>query len=383
MMFMKKNGGFTLVELIVVIAILAILAGVAVPAYSGYVEKANKQADISLAREIEHALTLAHYNGTLTKGATVTVYYGDNNVAIAGEGTDAAMKAVFGDGYAENLRLTYSGWDKEIGVAGDAATMAIVKDSNFTYDNLDNLLSQVQVVVGAAGQYLEGQSLSAEAADLLKSNGINISAGEKLTAETANAAANSYVYFVGSELADLEISANTNFDSLGDAEDAFLTAWVTNSVPSAGSFDVVTGSAAQYASIYALATYIDKNSGTTYATQMNEDTSGDPLKTAANVLAAIQGNNDVSDSYSRYQDEVAVNDAISFLAYMQGLDASTDSLMQSTNLMNSDYFVDGYVADYVNDYITVSDVLTANGNSGSSFAFLYTGEDVRCMPLDW
>ena len=38
----KKNGGFTLVELIVVIAILAILAGVAVPAYSGYIAKAEE-----------------------------------------------------------------------------------------------------------------------------------------------------------------------------------------------------------------------------------------------------------------------------------------------------------------------------------------------------
>lgn len=41
----KKKDGFTLVELIVVIAILTVLAGMAIPAYAGYVEKANKSTD--------------------------------------------------------------------------------------------------------------------------------------------------------------------------------------------------------------------------------------------------------------------------------------------------------------------------------------------------
>ena len=52
----KKNGGFTLVELIVVIAILAILAGIAIPAYSGYITKAK---DAGVTTELSAIATAA------------------------------------------------------------------------------------------------------------------------------------------------------------------------------------------------------------------------------------------------------------------------------------------------------------------------------------
>ena len=80
----KKNGGFTLVELIVVIAILAILAGVAIPAYSGYITKAQDAAVITELDAIQTAAQAANATaGEITKievpaaGNKVKVYVTD------------------------------------------------------------------------------------------------------------------------------------------------------------------------------------------------------------------------------------------------------------------------------------------------------------------
>ena len=51
----KKNSGFSLVELIVVIAIMAVLVGVLAPAYLKYVEKSRKSTDVSALADIINA----------------------------------------------------------------------------------------------------------------------------------------------------------------------------------------------------------------------------------------------------------------------------------------------------------------------------------------
>ena len=399
----RHAEGFTLVELIVVIAILAILAAVAVPAYSAYVTKANKQADISLAAEIEQALWLAHYSGTLNEGVAVVVYYGENglDVAVTDEiaeknGTantaDAALIAAFGSNYASTLRLKYDGWDNN--VAGDAEVMGIVKTSNFTPDSLDSLLSQVQVVVDAAANYLSngGSTITEDAAALLQANGITVKAGDTLNETTGMATANAYVYLVAGELSNLNLSpSDIANEKAGEAETAFIEAWRSFDFSNTSGFDTATTAAAQYASIYALATYIDNATKGTdnpsdYTAQMNVPSS-DPRIVANQVLADIKNssNDAVVSAYNTYSNDFnsGYNDAVSFLAYMQGLTSSAGSLMQNTNLTNGQYFVDGYVADYVCNYINLSDVLTANGSSGSTLAFIYTGDEVLCMPLDY
>lgn len=93
---MKKFGsksGFTLVELIVVIAILGILVGIAVPAYSGYIKKANEAADYAQLDAIKTAVVFASTDKQVKEGntyediTTITV----TNGMVSVEPTSAAV----------------------------------------------------------------------------------------------------------------------------------------------------------------------------------------------------------------------------------------------------------------------------------------------------
>lgn len=76
----RAKGGFTLVELIVVLVILAILAALLIPALTGYIDKAKEKAIIAETRQaVMAAQTLVDEKyGTVTKGTKITVGDGKN-----------------------------------------------------------------------------------------------------------------------------------------------------------------------------------------------------------------------------------------------------------------------------------------------------------------
>lgn len=72
--FFKKQSGFTLVELIVVLVILAILAAFTIPAMLGFVEDARSKKSITMTREVY----------TAAQSASAEIYAQLGNVNVSG-----------------------------------------------------------------------------------------------------------------------------------------------------------------------------------------------------------------------------------------------------------------------------------------------------------
>ena len=118
----KKNGGFTLVELIVVIAILAILAGVAIPAYSGYITKAQ---DAAVVTELD-AIQTAAQAANATAGAI-------SEIKVSSATSVVVKASAFSDTFGNDFKMFYDA-GATVSVSSGTATITLSSGIN-NWDN--------------------------------------------------------------------------------------------------------------------------------------------------------------------------------------------------------------------------------------------------------
>lgn len=123
----RVKGGFTLVELVVVIAILGVLAGIAIPTYSGYMKKADKAADEQLLAAVNKAFVSA----CIENGEDS---FGRNDVVASGDaGSDFTYTAPFADDFNT---LFEGGKFKVMSVVYNDAAGCFVEKSDSDFSSL-------------------------------------------------------------------------------------------------------------------------------------------------------------------------------------------------------------------------------------------------------
>jgi len=366
--------GFTLVELIVVIAILAILSGVAVPAYSGYVKKANMGADQALASEVAHALALYYYANPDQAGAGYVILSANG---ARGDGTvgDAAMAATFGAGWNaegnEAMSLKYDEWS---GGASQAVAEAY-QSSSFNgkegslLNQIGTLTNQLSGMLGTNAD-LAGYGFS----NYLKDNGLD----GATDLEKANAAV---VY-----AAELAGKAQGN---IADTFETYYNERINDSTKDAALPNLITGLANKNnlgnfgacASIYAqaeafcqyIATESEDDSLLKEFHDMTANLSTDSTDAAVQqVAAAMNFVVDQAITNPSYQNlalnyvnsdgtnpSLAAKDTNAFLAAMSAIKDNENYLLDRVGMDGC--YTDGTVAGLLNDYIYVAGAGAAEG----------------------
>lgn len=112
---MKKNKGFSLVELIIVIAIMAILAAAIAPALIRYIDKSRKASDISTAGTIQTAVQAAMANelaydeiiATVGTDASGIYILGVQGTALASPANMPSFGAEMASSLTDNFKIKY------------------------------------------------------------------------------------------------------------------------------------------------------------------------------------------------------------------------------------------------------------------------------------
>ena len=369
----RSNGGFSLVELIVVIAIMAILVGVAVPVYSSYIEKSQKAADIQLVDEIKHAMEIANAGQTLTENAYVKIGAG-GVVEVGGDGADqleAVLEATFGTNWENELKVKYSGWK------GVTSTVNY-KDSS--YNGKENeLIGVVDKLTSALGTVVAN---GRETGNNLIGGGFETFMGTYgVDTDNGKAIGNAAVLYVAENTKGKETNIQNAFtDGLAATADS-ASSVVNNLYASLHNQGIVDSAA--LAVIYAYAEGYAQYSKQATAFHDNTDFTGvTDVYSALDALGASMNSLD-AEGFTAYCQNQGNKDLQSYLEMMNTVYDNRDVV--SGNLNANDCFTDGTVENMLDSYAAMSslNVTTAAGQVAVMFVVDANGiASVQVAPLD-
>lgn len=85
---MKRNKGFTLAELLIIVAIIAVLVGISIPIFTSQLEKSRRAVDKANARNIEAVLGVAANSNEIE--------FTSNKVDVSGTTYDTCVAVIVG-----------------------------------------------------------------------------------------------------------------------------------------------------------------------------------------------------------------------------------------------------------------------------------------------
>lgn len=122
---MRKNAGFSLVELIIVISIIAVLAGILIPVFANVAEEAKNSEAIQNANSVYTNYAIIHAQDGSLEHDVIYVHDEEHVIVIINgsvqgdvyESQEAALKALCDDpntdqDETQNFELEASGFDK-------------------------------------------------------------------------------------------------------------------------------------------------------------------------------------------------------------------------------------------------------------------------------